>query len=506
MHKFYSEPVAALDLRLTKSEASLFGMESNPLDLDVKMDEEQEPKEEIPIPVDYPEVQVCESPPLSLPVSQPPPTGVAEQEEEMDPRVMVESPWGEIQHVTLHIARSPHQCGVPASPTPAAWSQTQVERVSSSSYPTLSTSPLHHLSNTGLAHRHPVIEEWRGLGVTPSNLWLFPRTHNQLSDRNERETSCPGGKQWSLPENPLTCPPFLQECMKPSDSGYPPTCYPTNLNSHSPPLLPKFPPLPGSYYTPDGFQPQPKRPEYLSRQQPPLSHPHSPTNHPPRQFTHKDFLPQRGSVIVHHPPMFQRETETSSKFHSGGAIHPSPVENLAAHSIKQEDLSQSFHNPPDELKQEPEDLKSPQWLSKIQQLRTDFAFQVLEARRRQGCEQEQLYYPPTLQLISQLSAPREPCLQPEHIKDNPGGGKGALDLVNTFLQRMEHPGRSTQENLLSSTTTSPSLTATPGLGARGAPSLHTASRLGKRGRPRKHAPKVPLSPKCSFLSHLTLNH
>ena len=71
MHKFYSEPVAALDLRLTKSEASLFGMESNPLDLDVKMDEELEPKEEILIPVDEPEVQVCQSPPLPLPLPHP---------------------------------------------------------------------------------------------------------------------------------------------------------------------------------------------------------------------------------------------------------------------------------------------------------------------------------------------------------------------------------------------------------------------------------------------------
>ena len=121
MHKFYSEPVAALDLRLTKSEASLFGMESNPLDLDVKMDEEElEPKEEIL--VDCPEVQVCHSPPLPMALSHLPPTGVVakeEEEEEIEPRVMVESPcWGEIQHVTLHIARSPDQCGgASASPT-----------------------------------------------------------------------------------------------------------------------------------------------------------------------------------------------------------------------------------------------------------------------------------------------------------------------------------------------------------------------------------------------------
>ena len=489
MHKFYSEPVAALDLRLTKSEASLFGMESNPLDLDVRMDEEEvEPKEEIPIPVDCPEVQDSQSPPpLFMPLSQPTPTEVAEHEEEdIEPRVKVESPSGDIQHVTLHIARSPPQCGVPAPTAAAGWSQTQVERVSSSSasHPALSSashSP-HHASNTGLAHRHSVIEEWRGLGITPSNLWLFPHTTNPRRDRNERDTSCPGEKQWSVPENPLSCPPFLQECIKsptPSDCGYPPTaCYGT-----------KFIPLPGSYYTPpDGCQPQPKRPEYP--QHPPLPHPHLTANHPPRRFTHKDLLPQRGSVIVHHPPPFQHETEKSKKFHSGGArgllIHPPPLENLGAHSIKQEDLSQSYHHPEGEFKQEPEDLKSPQWLSKIQQLRTDFAFQMLEARRRQGCEQEHLYYPPSLQFISQLSAPRDPCnQQPDQVKGNPGGAKGALDLVNTFLQRMEHPRQSSEENLLSSTT-SPSLPV--------APSLHPANRLGKRGRPRKHAPKVSLFP------------
>ena len=194
--------------------------------------------------------------------------------------------------------------------------------------------------------------------------------------------------------------------------------------------------------------------------------------------------------------MFQHEAEKSAK---GLLIHPSPLENFAAHSIKQEDLNLSFHHPEDELKQEPEDLKSPQWLSKIQQLRTDFAFQVLEARRRQGCEQEQLYYPPSLQLISQLSSPRDACsLQPDHIKDNPAGGKGALDLVNTFLQRMEHPGRSPQESLVSPTRTSPSLTA--------GQTLQPANRLGKRGRPRKHAPKVSLTSKCSFRSHPTLNY
>ena len=531
MHKFYSEPVAALDLRLTKSEASLFGMESNPLDVDVKMDEEEldieqgeggwglDTKEEIRIPVDCPEVPVSNLPPLSplSPLSSPiplpqPPAEVAEHEEDIDP-----SP-GDIQHVTLHIARSPPQSvGVPASTSTAAaagggaWSQTQVERISSSSS-SLSTSPHHHHpSSTGLAHRHSVIEEWRGLGVNPSNLWLFPRhgtpTNQPVRDRRDTgDTSCLlAEKQWSLPENPLSCRPFLQECIKSSTSSdsssypIPAASYSTNLSSHSPPLLPKFTPLPPSYYTPvDGFQPSPKslRPEYLPRQHhSPLP---NPTNHPPRYFAHTDLLAPRGSVIVHQPPLFQHDTEKSSKCHSGAAkghpIHPSPLENLGVgpHPIKQEDLSQPYHRAEDEFKQELEDLKSPQWLSKIQQLRTDFAFQMLEARRRQGCEGQELpYYPPTLQFLSQLSAPRDPCssgsLPPGgQIKANPGA-KGTLDLVNTFLQHMDHPsrGRSPQENLLSSTTS-------PGLPP--PTSLPSSNRLGKRGRPRKHAPKVTMHP------------
>ena len=123
MHKFYSEPVAALDLRLTKSEASLFGMESNPLDVDVKMDEEEPvTKEENAIHVN--EVQVSQLPPLSpispMPLPQQPTTEVAEHEEDIDPsRVVVESP-GDIQHVTLHIARSPPRCGLTASSTSVA--------------------------------------------------------------------------------------------------------------------------------------------------------------------------------------------------------------------------------------------------------------------------------------------------------------------------------------------------------------------------------------------------
>ena len=509
MHKFYSEPVAALDLRLTKSEATLFGMESNPLDVDVKMDEQLETKEEeeIPIiPLDYSEVQVSQSPPLPLT-----PTEVAHYGDP-EPHMVIKDPL-DIQHVTLHIARSPPQYEVTAPTT--GWPQTQVDRVSSSSsssYPTSSTSPPHHTSTA--PHRHPVIEEWRGLGVAPSNLWLFPRTPN-----HRRDDTCPREKEWSRPANPLmAAPPFEQECIKsptPQESGFP-ACYGPDLSSHSPPLLPKFTSLPASHFTPHVFQPHPTLkssrhappvcPDY--RQQPTLSRPPSPTSHPQRQFGRPDHHAPRGSVIVHHPPVLKQEMERSSNFPpecaKGILRHPPSLESLMqfgelgglpgpAHAVKQEDLSQTPLYSGEEFKHGLEEVKNPQWLNKIQQLRTDFAFQMLEAQRKQHDHDhdKQLCYPPTLQLLSQLSGPRDPYLQQQEQSKATSGSRGSLDLMNTFLQRMDPPRRSHQESLPSSTSSS-GLPTTPG----------PLNRLGKRGRPRKHAPKVPLPPLYVFIRNL----
>ena len=69
MQKFYSEPVDALDLRLTKAEATLSSLEADPL-RNIKEEEDWEPWGPVDSPLDYSEVQVAlpSSPPrASLP-------------------------------------------------------------------------------------------------------------------------------------------------------------------------------------------------------------------------------------------------------------------------------------------------------------------------------------------------------------------------------------------------------------------------------------------------------
>ena len=56
MYKFFNEPVDALDLRLTKAEASLSSLPTDPLFGQVK-EELGEPKE-VDVPIDYSEVQI----------------------------------------------------------------------------------------------------------------------------------------------------------------------------------------------------------------------------------------------------------------------------------------------------------------------------------------------------------------------------------------------------------------------------------------------------------------
>ena len=190
MHKFYSEPVAALDLRLTKNEASLFGMEANPLDVDVKEEEAFETREVLS--PDCQDVQGNLSPPASTPLS-PPPGKSTTQEEDL---VLVENPW-DIQHVTLHIARSPLWQAEPAT----GWSQTQVEKISSSSFfpppppsPSPSTSPSHDFNKDPAPHHRPVIEDWQGYSDRPSSVWRFPRPRNQ-DEANACLMSVPGNSQ-----------------------------------------------------------------------------------------------------------------------------------------------------------------------------------------------------------------------------------------------------------------------------------------------------------------------
>ena len=83
MHKFYSEPVAALDLRLTKNEASLFGMEANPLDVDVKEEEAFEAKEVLS--PDCQDVQGSLSPLESTPLQWTPPPAAKRRDKSRAP-------------------------------------------------------------------------------------------------------------------------------------------------------------------------------------------------------------------------------------------------------------------------------------------------------------------------------------------------------------------------------------------------------------------------------------
>ena len=473
MHKFYSEPVAALDLRLTKNEASLFGMEANPLDVDVKEEEAFEAKEVLP--PDCQDVQGSLSPPASTPLS-PPPRESAKQEEDL---VLVENPW-DIQHVTLHIARSPVWQAEPAT----GWSQTQVEKISSSSLfppPSPSPSPSHDINKDPAPHHRPVIEDWQGYSGRPSSAWRFPRPRDQ-DEANACLMSVPGNSQ-----NYQAFHDHQVRSTNALDHGHP-DCSRPDLSSRSPAVSPKFSPLQASYYTTNVCQPHPPSQirEHLVHEQEALSHQHSPKTFSQRLST--NIEPHRRSVIMrpaHHQS--GRSTYLSEVAKGNHGCHPSI--DFSAHPIKQEDFTQPLLYNMD-CKPNLQDLKDPEWLNKIQQLRTDFAFQMFETRRLQNCEpQRQLFFPQSLHLLSHLSSPREhghSAGDQEGEKDH--DSKSGLDLVNTILHRMEDPrSERCHENLPCSTTL-------PGGGG--------GARLGKRGRPRKHAPKIPLPPLYVFIRNL----
>ena len=196
MQKFYSEPVDALDLRLTKAEATLSSLEADPL-RNIKVEEDWEPWGPVDSPLDYSEVQVA------LPSSP--------------PRASLPCPdLVQIQRVTLSRAESPQSGRWGGSP----------------SLP---------------AHRASVIEGSREGGHhSASNLRIFPHQppyyhDNNQTDHIEHRISMVEKTLGDIGDNPLGESP---------SSPYRPTYSPRGAvsNPYSPPapLSPAYSPLPSS--------------------------------------------------------------------------------------------------------------------------------------------------------------------------------------------------------------------------------------------------------------------
>ena len=195
MQKFYSEPVDALDLRLTKAEATLNSLEADPL-RNIKVEEDWEPWGPVDSPLDYSEVQVA------LP-SSPPRASL--------PALV------QIQRVTLSRADSPQGSRWGGSP----------------SLP---------------AHRASVIEGSReGCQHTASNLRIFPHQPPYYHDNNhkdhiEHRISMAENTLGDMGDNPLgegPCSPYRQT--------YSPYGAITNPYSPPTPSSPSYSPLPSSY-------------------------------------------------------------------------------------------------------------------------------------------------------------------------------------------------------------------------------------------------------------------